>query len=122
MLATLRRFPWPGNVRQLDHYIQQTVVMSDSDVIQILDLPAETDEPSDEPVYLTEVLEHGMSLEEVERHLILMGLERAGGNQTRAATLLGISRRKLQYRMDKHKISSQVPRDGASATRDDSDE
>jgi DNA-binding NtrC family response regulator len=122
VFATLRRFPWPGNVRQLDHYIQQAVVMSDTDVIHVYDLPAETDEPSDEPLYLTEILEHGMSLEEVERHLILMGLERASGNQTLAAKLLGISRRKLQYRMEKHKISSRVPRDGASTTRDDSDE
>jgi len=124
-LATLRRFPWPGNVRQLDHYIQQTVVMSDSDVIRIEDLPAETEEPSDEPLYLTEILEHGISLEEVERRLILMALQKAGGNQTRAAKLLGISRRKLQYRMDKHKISLSASRDGASTrdhSRDHSDE
>lgn len=120
VLATLRRFPWPGNVRQLDHYIQQTVVMSDSDVIHVHDLPAGEHEPSDEPIYLTEILEHGMSLEEVERHLILMALERAGGNQTRAAKLLGISRRKLQYRMEKHHITN--PRGSRSIVHDDSDE
>jgi len=121
-LQTLRRFPWPGNVRQLDHYIQQAVVMSDTDVIHAQDLPAETNEPSGEPIFLTEVLERGLSLEEVERQLILMALERAAGNQTRAAKLLGVSRRKLQYRMDKRRIASRAFRDGRSHSQSDDSE
>lgn len=111
-LATLRRFMWPGNVRQLDHYLQQTVVMSDSDTIGVEDLPAETDEPAAEPTFLSEVLERGLSLEDVERQLILAALERAGGVQTTAADILGVSRRKLQYRMEKHEIPSHVFRNG----------
>jgi DNA-binding NtrC family response regulator len=111
-LATLRRFNWPGNVRQLDHYLQQTVVMSDSDAIGVGDLPAETDEPAAEPSFLSEVLERELSLEDVERQLILAALERAGGVQTKAADLLGVSRRKLQYRMEKHEIPSDAFRAG----------
>ncbi len=106
VLATLRRFNWPGNVRQLDHYLQQTVVMSDGDSIGVEDLPAETDEPAAEPSFLCEVLERELSLEDVERQLILAALQRAGGVQTKAADLLGVSRRKLQYRMEKHEIPS----------------
>ena len=111
-VATLRRFNWPGNVRQLDHYLQQTVVMSDSDTIGVGDLPAETDEPAAEPTFLSEVLERGLSLEDVERELILAALGRAGGVQTTAADILGVSRRKLQYRMEKHEIASDAFRAG----------
>jgi len=117
-LGALRRFQWLGNVRQLDHYIQQAVVMSDSDVVEIEDLPAETAEPASEPVFLTEVLERGMSLEDVEQQLILAALSRADGNQTLAAKLLGVSRRKFQYRMDKHHISSREIRDGDTTDED----
>jgi DNA-binding NtrC family response regulator len=106
VIGVLRRFHWPGNVRQLDHYLQQAVVMSDDDVIRVSDLPAEMEEPGTEPSFLSEVLERGLSLEDVERQLILAALERAEGVQVRAARLLGVSRRKLQYRMDKHEIPS----------------
>ncbi|MBM3215101.1 sigma-54-dependent Fis family transcriptional regulator [Candidatus Poribacteria bacterium] len=118
-VATLRRFHWPGNVRQLDHYIQQAVVMSDTDDIRVADLPAETNEPGIQVNHLGEVLERGMSLEEVEHELITMALERVNGNQTRAAKLLGISRRKLQYRMERHKISSSAFRDATEPTEHD---
>ncbi|MBT3267648.1 sigma-54-dependent Fis family transcriptional regulator [Candidatus Poribacteria bacterium] len=121
-LATLRRFAWPGNVRQLDHYLQQTVVMSDSDTIGVEDLPAETDEPSAEPSFLSEVLERELSLEDVERQLILAALERADGVQTAASKLLGVSRRKLQYRMEKHKIPSDAFRDGGDGPQEDDEE
>ncbi|MAF12004.1 hypothetical protein CMK11_16295 [Candidatus Poribacteria bacterium] len=121
-LATLRRFAWPGNVRQLDHYLQQTVVMSDSDAIGVEDLPAETDEPTADPSFLSEVLERELSLEDVERQLILAALERADGVQTSASRLLGVSRRKLQYRMEKHKIPSDAFRDGADGPQEDDEE
>ncbi|GIX07513.1 MAG: hypothetical protein KatS3mg115_1916 [Candidatus Poribacteria bacterium] len=109
-IATLRRFQWPGNVRQLDHYIQQAIVMSDSEVIDVEDLPAGTEEPPQEPLFLQEILEQGVPLEEVERQLILAALQRAGGNQSQAARLLGVSRRKLQYRMEKHGLYEQFSR------------
>ena len=121
-LGALRRFSWPGNVRQLDHYLQQAVVMSDTDEIQVGDLPAETNEPVSEPVFLSEVLERGMSLEDVEHQLILAALDRSDGNQTSAAKLLGVSRRKLQYRMDKHHISSHEFRENGDDDEEDDDE
>ncbi len=117
-LATLRRFSWPGNVRQLDHYLQQTVVMSDNDAIGVDDLPAERDESAAEPNFLAELLERDLSLEDVERHLILAALERAGGVQTKAADLLGVSRRTLQYRMEKHEIASDTFRGGQATDED----
>jgi transcriptional regulator with GAF, ATPase, and Fis domain len=45
--------------------------------------------------------EEGISLDEVERQLVIQALERAGGNQTRAAELLGLNRDQVRYRIDK---------------------
>ena len=44
---------------------------------------------------------HGVDLEELERSLLVQALERAGGNQTRAATLLGLNRDQIRYRIEK---------------------
>jgi two-component system NtrC family response regulator len=56
-----------------------------------------------------DIPESGIDLEAVERSLILKALERAGGNVTRAARLLGLSRRTLQYRLEKIQTSAEVP-------------
>ena len=96
--------------------------MSDGDVIQVEDLPAETNEPTGESAFLGEVLERSMSLEDVERQLILAALAKADGNQTLAAKLLGMSRRKFQYRMDKHSIPSRDAQEDESNGADNEEE
>ena len=68
------------------------------------------------------MLERELSLEDVERQLILAALERADGVQASASRLLGVSRRKLQYRMEKHKIPSDAFRDGADGPQEDDEE
>ena len=107
-LSALRRYDWPGNVRQLENLLRSVLVLSDADQVDIEDLPPEITDSSQIPVELSiEIPEEGVSWEEVEKQYILAALQRTGGNQIEAAALLRISRRKLQYRMGKHSIRSQ---------------
>jgi transcriptional regulator with GAF, ATPase, and Fis domain len=90
-LAQLQAYGWPGNVRQLENEIQRALVLAD-DVIREEHLSAALREGGAE----TDELDLKAQVEELERTLITRALERAGGNQTRAAKLLGVSRYGLQ--------------------------
>ncbi len=107
-LAELRRFTWPGNVRQLDHYLRQALVMSDSETIRVEDLPAERAASGfqEAPSFLREALEREMSLNDIEREILIAALDHAEGNITAAAEMLGVTRRKFRYRMDKHNLEA----------------
>ena len=100
-LAQLQRYPWPGNVRELEHVLERAVLLS-GDVIERFDLPdaPTTDAPAPPP---TAAPQRPLpeALEAVERTWIQDALRRAGGVQARAATLLGISRSNLNYRIQK---------------------
>lgn len=107
-LSILMNHNWPGNVRELENCIERAIVMGEGDVILPLDLPTvihgiELSHPTDE--LIDEIPSDGISLDQLERDLIVKALKQSNGNQTEAAKMLGISRRKLQYRMDKHGIT-----------------
>jgi len=93
----LLKYPYPGNIRELEHIIQRTVTLARGRVIRPEDLPEE--------VRRYRRLRSG-PLEErlaaLEREMILEALEKTGWVQTRAAELLGISERVLRYKMAKH--------------------
>jgi two-component system response regulator HydG len=115
-MQRLLEMPWPGNVRQLENFLAQAVVMSESETLGERDLFV--DEPRAArllPGFLS--LEAGLQLREVERRYILRTLQRAGGNRTEAARELGISVRCLQYKLKAY--SRDEPADGAVAPRDD---
>jgi two-component system NtrC family response regulator/two-component system response regulator HydG len=98
-MERMMALPWPGNVRQLENFLAQAVVLVESDMLTERDLFVE------QPVSLGTVppstlqLEPGLPLREVERRHILSTLQRAQGNRTEAAKLLGISVRCLQYKL-----------------------
>lgn len=99
--------PWPGNVRELENAVEHAAVMCEDDTITKDDLPpgvlkeAETGEAAD----VSSLLDH-LTLEDMEKRSIIAALKKTGGNQTRAADLLGITRRTLGYRMKKYNIES----------------
>jgi len=96
---------WPGNVRELENMIERMVVLSSGDLIDEADLPAEiTNAPARRDAFMLALPEEGISLEGVERELILRALDKFNGNQTQAARFLDISRRTLIYRMEKHNL------------------
>jgi len=102
--VTLKRMmalPWPGNVRQLENFLEQAVVLAEGDTLTDRDLFA--GDPSSavaapSPV-LSGLFEAGLPLSEVERRHILRTLHKVHGNRTEAARLLQISVRCLQYKL-----------------------
>jgi DNA-binding NtrC family response regulator len=119
-----RRYSWPGNVRELRNVIERVMILEDSDLITDDWLPrglirdertvsatpvvaasqaAEVAIPSLQlPVTQSfQLPDEGIDLEQVELLLVRQAMERSGGNQTRAAELLGVSRDQLRYRLKK---------------------
>jgi two-component system, NtrC family, response regulator AtoC len=89
---------WPGNVRELRNALERAIVLCRGGAIDVAHLPATIDAPSDPASPRTLKTD----LASVERARITDALERSGGNQSRAAVLLGISRRTLVSRLDAH--------------------
>jgi two-component system response regulator HydG len=101
----LLRHPWPGNVRELENVIERAVIMGSGDVVRPEHFPGSLDgqlsrRSSGEPL-----LASGRSLKEVEKEMILKTLEDMGGNRTRTAKMLGISRRTLQLKLKAYGIN-----------------
>ena len=108
MLARLSGYPWPGNVRELENIVERAVVLCRGDVIVASDLP-----PNMAPARDTDGISiPGSTLDEIERYAILKTLEATGGSTSRAAEMLGISVRKIQYKL--HEYQS-VPKGGVGA-------
>ena len=101
----LLHHPWRGNIRELKNAIERVVLMEDGREVQEAHLaflaPATPPGRRESGLCLPP---EGIDLERLTRDLIVQALERTGGNRSRAARLLGISRPTLIYRIDKHKI------------------
>jgi DNA-binding NtrC family response regulator len=99
-MAGLLAYAWPGNVRELFHVLQRASVLSGGEVIDTLDLPG-----APAPA-LTPAAEEDLSLHpavaRLEKQLILRALERAKGNRSAAARLLGIGRPLLYAKLEEH--------------------
>jgi two-component system, NtrC family, response regulator AtoC len=115
VLATFAAYAWPGNVREMRNAIEQSVILARSDVLFPSDLSFSGDlsmattelnltPPSVIQLPMTTIPPGGLKLSEVERTLVVQALERCGGNVSKAARLLGISRDTLRYRMDKYQL------------------
>ena len=101
-IDVLSAYSWPGNVRELRNMIERAVLLSDSDRLG----PADFDSlaPAHAPAGSHGQFElpiGGVVLDDVERSLVVQALERAGGNRTRAAALLGLHRDQIRYRIEK---------------------
>jgi DNA-binding NtrC family response regulator len=117
-----RRYPWPGNVRELRNVIERVMILEDSDLITTNWLPRDlirseravsstsagsATQPASAPQFAEAITPSfllpvgGIDLEQVELSFVRQAMERSGGNQTRAAELLGISRDQLRYRLKK---------------------
>jgi two-component system response regulator AtoC len=104
-MARLRAYDWPGNVRELRNVVERAVVLLRGDTVGEVDLPPEiVGRPAADASGPFILPEGGVELETVERSLLEQALVRAGGNQSAAARLLGLSRYALRYRMEKFGI------------------
>ncbi len=96
-------FSWPGNVRELENTIERAVVLGRGREIRAEELSffRGRDAGNDAAPLLEKLLEARVSLPDLEREYIEAGMRRAKGNQSQAAKILGVSRRTLQYRLQK---------------------
>ena len=97
-MELLTSYQWPGNIRQLENCIEQAVVLSESEVVDVGALwlgDTATPRPADSSIRIRP----GLTLRDVEQQYILRTLQETGGNRTRAARVLGISLRCLQYKL-----------------------
>jgi len=121
----LLNYDWPGNVRELKNAIERAMILEDAMILRPDYLPfsvtqpqagmtaferaaspphrnpAEPDARSLPPLFIPD---GGTSLESVEKSLVTIALQQAGGNQTQAARLLDISRDALRYKMKKYAL------------------
>jgi transcriptional regulator with PAS, ATPase and Fis domain len=111
-LALLMAYRWPGNVRQLESALERAVLLSEGEEITPDLLPAEVRENVAGPAsrLAFDIPDEGISLEALERDLLEKAVRKAGGTLTKAARLLGISYRTLQYRLEKFGITAACAR------------
>jgi transcriptional regulator with PAS, ATPase and Fis domain len=97
-MELLTSYQWPGNIRQLENCIEQAVVLCEGDLVDVGALwLADTAAPR--PTDSSIRIRSGLTLRDVEQQYILRTLQETGGNRTRAARVLGISLRCLQYKL-----------------------
>jgi DNA-binding NtrC family response regulator len=95
-------YSWPGNVRQLESAIERAILLCEGNEITVEDLPIEIrQEGTSSAAFNFKLPPEGISFEDVERSLITQAMEQTNWNITRAAKLLGLSFRTLQYRLEK---------------------
>jgi two-component system, NtrC family, response regulator AtoC len=100
---------WPGNIRELENLIERLTILTPHETVMLRDLPTGL-RSTDQTATLKEDVLSGArplsdAVDEFERELIVKALQRTGFNQTKAASLLGTSRRILKYRIEKLKIN-----------------
>jgi DNA-binding NtrC family response regulator len=106
------RHTWPGNVRELRNAMERAVIVAGGESIVPMDLPrtvrgGATGGP---PVVVP-----GMTVDEVERQLILATLDRTNGNKTRAARMLGVSLKTLHNKLRRYRQQGLLPARGEDA-------
>jgi len=109
----MNEYSWPGNVRQLESAIERAILLSEGDLITPEDLPTEVRQevgPAAEGAF--KLPAEGINFEDVERNLITQAMEQTDYNITKAAKLLGLTFRTLQYRLEKFGIKKPDGKDG----------
>jgi DNA-binding NtrC family response regulator len=122
-LKVLASYDWPGNVRELENVIERGVVLCEGPQIEVRHLPGslapsnQRDAPPPIP---------GSTIQDLERYAILKTLEACGGSTSKAAGILGVSPRKIQYKLHEYSagpigapVSSSSPSAPASSRDDD---
>ena len=106
--AKILRHRWPGNVRELENAIERAVVMCEGNAVREQDLPFDAPSPLEGALRIP-----GSTMGEIEKYAILTTLEAVGGSTSKAAEILDISVRTIQYRLHEYGLAG--GRKGASS-------
>ncbi|WNW02342.1 sigma-54 dependent transcriptional regulator [Tenacibaculum sp. HL-MS23] len=96
-IGGLKKYHWPGNIREIEHIVERAVIITDNTEIQLEDLHFSTKK-------LEATLANSLNLEETEKLLIEQALQKHQGNISRAAKDLGLTRAALYRRLEKHQL------------------
>jgi two-component system response regulator AtoC len=105
------KYEWPGNIRELENLLERLVLLAQDDTLRIEDLPSDIESP-EEILSATDLHKPGKSFKEIiksktaeiEKQMIITALDECGGNVSKAATRLGLSRKGLQLKMIKYDL------------------
>ena len=99
-MKRLEKHNWPGNIRELQHAVERAVIMSESNILEPNDFFLSQMEDNQS----AEVTPASMNLEETEKMLIRKVIDKHGGNISKAAKELGLTRASLYRRLEKYGI------------------
>ena len=115
-LKVLSTYDWPGNVRELENVIERAVVLCDAAQIDVRHLPSSL-VPADQRDGAPPI--PGSTIQDLERYAILKTLEACGGSTSKAASILGVSPRKIQYKLHEYSSGSGPLTSAGSASSTD---
>jgi DNA-binding NtrC family response regulator len=104
VLATLKAYDWPGNIRELEHAIEHAVPLGKDAVIGVADLPPQIVARGDGALTVEQAIAKQLTLHELEREYIGRTLEVTHGNKTEAARILGVDRTTLYRKLEEYKL------------------
>jgi DNA-binding NtrC family response regulator len=114
VMELLLQYDWPGNVRELENVIERAIVLGTSTTLELENFPTQITQLEDRAGARQTLFgdlklpEEGISLidtvENIEKLLIREALERTGGNKTKAAELLGVTRKIMRYKTEKYDL------------------
>jgi two-component system, NtrC family, response regulator AtoC len=102
-MKQLQQYGWPGNIRELRNAVERAMLLASGDWLEPADFPLAV--PTGRAHDSYQLPAEGVNLEALEHSLVLQALERCGGNQTRAALLLGMNRDQIRYRIEKYGLA-----------------
>lgn len=114
MNELLSQYPWPGNIRELENAMESATVLAETDELSLSDLPLAVQEFHRQQSGSFYDTSHSQpeqpetTLEDIEMRCILQAMAKTGFNRTRAANLLGVTRRTLSYRIGKYGLEDKL--------------
>jgi DNA-binding NtrC family response regulator len=104
--ALLQSYGWPGNVRELRNVVERAMLLAEGPRLDSRDFAALKGSVASADGF--ELPAGGVNFDEVERSLVVQALKRSGGNQTKAAGLLGMNRDQIRYRIEKFGLAESI--------------
>ena len=101
----LSSYDWPGNIRELRNLVERMVVLARGQVLDVADIPVQVREKTTGAGEVKSTVD--LTVDEMEKQMVIQALDKTGGNRTKAAEKLGISRRTLHRKLNEYGLGKQ---------------